>query len=145
MNAKTLRRRVRPHILARMALKDLIRQERKRLDMTQVEFASALGVDQTYVSKWERGQRPNTENAGRLAKLTGRPLTDFLPTPPARAKRASIDAVVAKFGDDDWQLVYDFAVDLRDSGGARSGARGPAGAVTGKQKRARSTGSAPAA
>lgn len=124
-----------------------IKAERQRLKMSQKAFASALGTDQTYISKWERGTRPSYENAAKLARLTSRPVADFLdtPTPPDVAKRASIDALVQHYSEEDWQLVYDFAVSLREQGAQRSAAPGPARSAKGTRRRAPSTGKAPAA
>ena len=48
-----------------------IRALRKSLDLSQASFASRVGVDQSNVSRWERGAPPDDVHLVRLAELAG--------------------------------------------------------------------------
>lgn len=43
-----------------------LRKLRKRLKFSQAEMAEELGVNQTTIHRWERGERPITGPARRL-------------------------------------------------------------------------------
>ncbi len=49
-----------------------IRALRKSLGLSQASFASRVGVDQSNVSRWERGAPPDDAHLVRLAELAGR-------------------------------------------------------------------------
>lgn len=50
-----------------LELKDVIRQKRKELNLTQEKFATLLNVDTMTVSRWERGvQIPRKEELNRM-------------------------------------------------------------------------------
>jgi transcriptional regulator with XRE-family HTH domain len=63
-----------------MEMKDKIKNLRKRLNLTQVEFAKLLDVDeQSTISKWERGdQQPGAERSAKLANLAGMTINEWL-------------------------------------------------------------------
>lgn len=48
-----------------------IRALRKSLGLSQASFASRVGVDQSNVSRWERGAPPDDTHIVRLAALAG--------------------------------------------------------------------------
>lgn len=60
------------------ALGDAIRNARKRLGLTQGEFGAKVGVEQSTVSRWEKGAEPDYEQRARLAKYL--PATVTRPT-----------------------------------------------------------------
>lgn len=45
-----------------------IRSARKKLEMTQTEFASALGVNLSTVWRWEKGQLPISARTSRAVE-----------------------------------------------------------------------------
>ncbi|MGN4445817.1 helix-turn-helix domain-containing protein [Bacillus cereus group sp. MYBK79-1] len=51
---------------------DQIKLARAMAGVSQTEFAKMLGVDQSNLSKWERGVlKPNKKNVNRIVKLVG--------------------------------------------------------------------------
>lgn len=50
---------------------------RRRLGKTQSEFGEALGVNQTTVSRWEKGATPDFAALAKIAQLTGENLSDL--------------------------------------------------------------------
>lgn len=48
-----------------------IRKARRGLDMNQADFAKALGVNQSTVSRWESGATPDVADIAKIAALTG--------------------------------------------------------------------------
>jgi transcriptional regulator with XRE-family HTH domain len=52
-------------------LADRIRALRKSLDLSQTGLANRVGVDQSNVSRWERGAAPDDAHIVRLAELAG--------------------------------------------------------------------------
>ena len=61
---------------ADMAFRELVRSERKRLGLTQVQLAARVGVTQATVSNWEnedpvKATTPNPPEAAKLAILFG--------------------------------------------------------------------------
>jgi len=55
-----------------------IRRHRKRLEMSQVQLAEAVGVSRTTVADWERGASdPTDENLEKLAGLFGVDVPDL--------------------------------------------------------------------
>lgn len=123
-----------------------IKAERERLGLNRTEFAALVGVPQPYISKWELGrQGVSLDNAALLSAATGKPADYFAPRRRGRARRASIDGLVQKFSDEDWQLVHDFVTRLRTKGAGQSSAPATARSAKGKPPRGPSSGSAPAA
>lgn len=57
-------------MLRLMAFAENLRAERKRRDMTQAEFGEWLGVGQSTVSKWEKGD--SIPSAVELRRLAGK-------------------------------------------------------------------------
>ncbi len=59
-----------------------IKEIRKKLDLSQANFAKLLGVHQTAVSQWETGKTfPEMEIVLRIAQLSGRSVNDVLDVP----------------------------------------------------------------
>jgi DNA-binding XRE family transcriptional regulator len=55
------------------ALADQIRKKRRRLNLTQSQFARKIGVRQQQVSEWEQGKRLRLLSvAFRLARMLGK-------------------------------------------------------------------------
>lgn len=55
-----------------MAFANRLKELRKRKKVTQAELASHLGIDNTTVSKWEKGiYEPNIENIKKIAEFFG--------------------------------------------------------------------------
>ena len=58
-----------------------IKQYRLERGMTQAELAAAMGVQQTNVSRWERGAiRPDVDTLRKLAGIFGCRMDDIAPT-----------------------------------------------------------------
>lgn len=62
--------------MGRMELKDRIRLLRGK--ESQASFGERFGVNQTTVSRWEKGAAPSKEELLELARLAGVPVEDFL-------------------------------------------------------------------
>lgn len=62
-----------------------IKKLRRDLKDTQTAFAERLGVEQSTVSRWERGAAPDFGHLAQMAKLAGLSIEDFsgLPSPDA--------------------------------------------------------------
>ena len=57
----------------------LLREQRERQQLTQVEFAAKLGETQSFVSKCERGERRlDLVQLGQFCKVLGVSLTQFV-------------------------------------------------------------------
>ena len=70
----------------RRALGARVREERKRLQLSQEDLASAAGLDRTYVGGVERGERnPSLESIASIAQALGIPLAALFAD--ARAQR----------------------------------------------------------
>lgn len=55
-----------------------VRAARRELGMTQLQFATAIGVDPGLVSKWERGAHsPSQLKLAAIVELTGKPVAFF--------------------------------------------------------------------
>lgn len=66
-----------------------VRQFRKEAGFSQVTFAAALGVDQTTVSRIERGKHPfNAELMVAIAAVLERELHEVFEYPPGLVSRA---------------------------------------------------------
>lgn len=53
---------------------------RKNNNMTQKQVADILGLDQTTISRWEKGRKlPRAERLTTIAKLYGCNIDDLLP------------------------------------------------------------------
>ena len=59
---------------------DEVRRLRKRLGLTQAQFAQKVGVAQNSVARWERGEMAIRESAARLMRLLAN-------EPPKRTRR----------------------------------------------------------
>lgn len=60
-----------------MAFRDWVRAIRRSKNLTQEDFAAAVGVSQTTVSQWESGRNgPTLANLAALAKLDDKKLSD---------------------------------------------------------------------
>lgn len=72
-----------------------IREQRKRLNLSQSKLAEMLGVEPQTVSKWERGLgMPDYENVDRLKEIFGCTLSDILePVLENSEEDAGFDAV----------------------------------------------------
>jgi transcriptional regulator with XRE-family HTH domain len=61
------------------ALRELLRQERIERGMTQTELSSALGMPQSFVSKYEMGERRlDFVEVDRICAELGIPLASFV-------------------------------------------------------------------
>ncbi len=68
----------------------LVRQARKRADLSQVDLAARAGVTQSVISAYESGQRqPSIPALARLVDAAGFELTLGLRRPPCRQRRLS--------------------------------------------------------
>jgi hypothetical protein len=68
----------------------LLRQARKRADLSQVDLAARAGVTQSVISAYESGQRqPSIPALTRLVDAAGFELTLGLRKPPGRLRRLS--------------------------------------------------------
>jgi predicted nucleotidyltransferase/DNA-binding XRE family transcriptional regulator len=68
----------------------LLRQARKRADLSQVDLASRAGVTQSVISAYESGQRqPSIPALARLINAAGFELTLSLRRQPSRLRRLS--------------------------------------------------------
>lgn len=57
-----------------------LRSRRRALDITQKEIALTLGIDQTYYSKIERGNKiPRIDLAWKISQALAMPLEDLFP------------------------------------------------------------------
>lgn len=65
-----------PDMAIQLATK--IQLMRKKLGMTQPEFADRIGVSQGTVSRWEKGAAPAHSHLVELSKLNGTTLDEFL-------------------------------------------------------------------
>ncbi|WP_310474120.1 LexA family transcriptional regulator [Sandarakinorhabdus sp.] len=66
-----------------------IRAIRKRRGMTQDDLASAMGVEQTTIARWELGTRPlNTNRLTRLAEVLGVEMAELMETSASAAPAA---------------------------------------------------------
>ena len=55
-----------------MNLGSKIREQRRRMNFTQSEFANMLGVHENTIRKWEKGQSyPNVKDVENIAKVLG--------------------------------------------------------------------------
>lgn len=62
----------------REVLRDLLRQLRKKAGLRQVDLAEKLGKPQSYVSKYESGERTlNILEAKQICETLGMLLSDF--------------------------------------------------------------------
>ena len=62
-----------------MALKDVIRRKRKRLDISVDEFARLLGIGRATAFRWEAGTRePDVRSLMKLAEFFGVTETELL-------------------------------------------------------------------
>lgn len=78
---------------------------RGRKHMTVSEFADALGVSTQTVHAWRRTTNPQTpseDNAEALAKLSGRPVTVFV---PEREEAVTLESIDARLADLEASLV----------------------------------------
>jgi transcriptional regulator with XRE-family HTH domain len=133
-----------------MTLGEKIRAERRgRDDMSQQDFADLVGVPQSYISKWERGQGIDAESAVLLARATKKPVEYFLASKRlVHAKRRAIDPVARALTDDQHKDVLRLALRYRAENKAaskRSAQSVADQAGSSKRRRGSSGGSAPAA
>lgn len=56
----------------------MIRERRRALGNNQVDLAGLMGVDQSAISRWERGQRPDEVHFERLAAFLGISIEDLV-------------------------------------------------------------------
>ena len=62
-----------------MALKDVIRRNRKRLGVSITEFARLMGIGRVTASRWESGtQEPDVSSLMKLAEFFGVTETELL-------------------------------------------------------------------
>jgi transcriptional regulator with XRE-family HTH domain len=65
-----------------------IKQLRKRLGMNQTHFGKLTGVDQSTVTKWEKGhQSPSREATARIAELSNQSIEEFMGLKPQEKRR----------------------------------------------------------
>lgn len=74
----------------------LIREGRKRLQMSEQQFAVALGVSRGAVQQWEKqgGTAPKRANQGRVAKLLGISIAELVSGVSAGARGADMRSEV---------------------------------------------------
>jgi transcriptional regulator with XRE-family HTH domain len=73
-----------------------IRAERKSAGLTQAELAKAAELDQSYVSRLERGEKsPGAEVLGQIAHALGIQVSRLLGEEPARPARKPTEATPA--------------------------------------------------
>jgi transcriptional regulator with XRE-family HTH domain len=79
-----------------------VRALRKSLGLSQASFASRVGVDQSNVSRWERGAPPDDAHIVRLAELAGQHPAAFrygrLPETGSQAPPPNLVVVVGYVG-----------------------------------------------
>src|SRR4051794_30474851 len=69
----------------------LLAREGFREGQTQTEFAAAIGVEQTTISRWERGESlPSVVALVRIASLVGKPLEFFVDFHPTEGGNSTI-------------------------------------------------------
>lgn len=106
--------RERSHAPANKAMAEKIKQLRTSLGLRQVEFAERVDVDQSIVSKWERGlQEPNAERTVRLAELAGQTVGEWLGLRPMTSRDAHTRTykIVGELRAGDWKEAIEFAPD----------------------------------
>jgi transcriptional regulator with XRE-family HTH domain len=74
-----------------------IRLLRKKLNLTQPEFADKVGVSQGSVSRWESGSAPSHEHLMEMAHLDGVSLDEFLIGAVGRAAERGPDIPVVGY------------------------------------------------
>ncbi len=65
--------------MAEAKIGELIRRKRRDNRMNQVDAAAILGINQSTVAKWERGDRIAADRLPSLARFLGMPLAELLP------------------------------------------------------------------
>lgn len=73
---------------------------RKHLGLKQAAFAELIGVDQSYVSKWERGSIPSAVPLAKISEAAGCPLDRFMKEPWAPNKPAANGSPALPSNDD---------------------------------------------
>lgn len=79
-------------------LRDLVRNGRQRLGLSQTEFARKIGLSQKAVSQMERGEirQPRTDVLMQLARVLDVPLADVMRAVGKSAGGVTIDDLYAK-------------------------------------------------
>uniref|UniRef100_UPI0040397F40 LexA family protein n=1 Tax=unclassified Variovorax TaxID=663243 RepID=UPI0040397F40 len=79
-----------------MSSRQLIREGRKRLQMSEQQFAAALGVSRGAVQQWEKqgGTAPKRANQARVAKLLGISVAELVSGVSAGARGMDVRAEV---------------------------------------------------
>lgn len=57
---------------------ELIRRRRRMLRLNQTTTAQTIGVNQSTVTKWERGERPRDDNLPAIARFLDLPIAEVL-------------------------------------------------------------------
>ncbi len=75
-----------------------IKEYRKRMHWTQVEFGRLVGVADNTVSSWEKGERePNMQQLYTIAKLAGVSVSDFFPSMVNKSEKVTEKSLIADF------------------------------------------------
>lgn len=93
-------------------LREMIRDARRAAELTQVQLAEKIGVQQASVSRWERGEsEPTVENIRRLEEVLSVDLMQHAPkpAPPAEETWEGVQGV-------DDLLDYIYEVQHREAG-----------------------------
>jgi repressor LexA len=86
-----------------------VRELRASLKLTQTRFGKLLGVDQATVSKWERNiQMPEGEALLALAKLSKKPVEEFLGNVELRAAKVEDVSVIGRVQAGEWIEVWEY-------------------------------------
>src|SRR5262245_57882150 len=75
-----------------------IREIRRRLGLTQAQFAQRLGVITVSVARYEAGRIPRPKVLTEIARLGGVPVTSLLQAPEGDAAKAAFPPVLAELG-----------------------------------------------
>lgn len=114
-----------------MWLAGVLKEEMRRLDLTQVDVASAVGVSQAAVSKWLSGlQTPQPVHVLRIAELVGRDPISVLhrvwPEFRSADRLGELRELLADASDGQLHEVIDYARRVVQPGTRQSPQRGTA-------------------
>lgn len=97
------------------SMAEKIKDLRRRLGIDQTQLAERIGdVDQTTISKWERGKtKPNAARSAKLAELAGETVGEWLGVEPVSAKdvRAKTVRVVGDLQAGNWREALEWDYD----------------------------------
>lgn len=86
-----------------------VKELRRSLNLTQAEFGKRIGVDQATVSNWERNkQMPEGEALLAIAKLSKKPVEEFLGNVELRPTKVEDVAVIGRVQAGEWIEVWEY-------------------------------------